>query len=338
MNVIKVPLKEAEQAKQYLISTENLSDAYKVTSKEGFVYFPIISKTKIGKKYPFGSLTLKKIHKKEKDLKKILAKTFTKKQIEKLKTAYDQVGSIAILEIDKTMIKKEKQIAKTLLSIQSSIKTVLKKEGGHGGEFRVQKMKFLAGLNTRETVHRENGVQLSLDVENVYFSPRLSTERKRIMQLVKKGESVLVMFSGCAPYPCVLAKNTAAKEIYGVELNPVGHQYGLKNVALNKLINVFLFQGDVRTIVPTLGKKFDRILMPLPKSSQNFLDVALSVAKKATVIHCYDFVHEDQFDSAVQKVKDACVVAGKKCTILGVVKCGQQSPHVYRICVDFVVG
>ena len=186
MNAIKVPLQQAEAAKQYLIETQNLSDVYKVASKEGFVYFPIVSKQKVGKKYLVVLVQLKKIQKKEKDLKKILAKSFTKKQLEKLKTAYDQVGSIAILEIDKTMTEKETQIAEVLLQTQSSIKTVLKKEGGHVGEFRVQKMKFLAGIDTRETIHRENGVQLSLDVENVYFSPRLSTERKRIMQLVRK--------------------------------------------------------------------------------------------------------------------------------------------------------
>lgn len=337
MNVIKVPLQQAEHAKRYLISTQNLSDVYKVASKDGFVYFPVISKTKVGKKYIVVSLNLKKIQKKERNLKKILAKNFTKKQIEKLKTAYDQIGSIAILEIDKTMIEKEKQIAKALLQIQPSIKTVLKKEGGHIGKFRVQKMKFLAGVNTQETLHRENGIQLILDVEKVYFSPRLSTERKRIVQLVKKGESILVMFSGCAPYPCVLAKNTAAKEIYCVELNPIGHEYALRNVAANKLKNVFLFQGDVRAVVPTLDKKFDRILMPLPKSSQDFLDIALSVAKKGTVIHCYDFLHEDHFQDAVKKIENACAVARKKCKIIGIFKCGQHSPHVYRICVDFEV-
>jgi hypothetical protein len=36
----------------------------------------------------------------------------------------------------------------------------------------------------------------------------LSTERKRISELVKPGEKVLVMFSGAAPYVCVIAKKT----------------------------------------------------------------------------------------------------------------------------------
>jgi len=48
-------------------------------------------------------------------------------------------------------------------------------------------------------------------------------------------------------------------------------------------------------------------------------------------------VHEDHFPDAVKKVEDACIVTGKKCKIIAVVKCGQQSPHVYRICVDFEV-
>lgn len=337
MFAAKVPVKDAEQVKQYLVETDNFSPQYKVVSKQGFVYFPLVSKVKFKKKYSVVAVQLPKRNIKETDLRKKIAQHFTKKELEKLKTAFDHIGTIAIVEIDKEFLPKAKYIGEALLGLVPSVKTVLKKEGAHGGEFRTQHMKFLAGIDTRETMHRENGVSLWLDVEQVYFSPRLSTERKRIMQLVKPGESILVMFSGCAPYPCVLAKNTAAKEIYGVELNPVGHQYGLKNVAANKLKNVFLFNGDVRAVVPRLGKKFDRILMPLPKSSEEFLDVALAAAKKGTIIHCYDFLHEDHFQDAVVKIEKACALTGKRCKILGIFKCGQHKPRAYRICVDFEV-
>ncbi|MEK6921152.1 MAG: class I SAM-dependent methyltransferase family protein, partial [Nanoarchaeota archaeon] len=302
------------------------------------VYFPLASKLKFKKKYPVVSAQLPKRDLKETDLKKKISSHFTSKELEKLKTAFDHVGSIAIVEVDVSLAKKAKFIGKALLDLVPSVKTVLKKEGRHEGEFRTQNMKLLAGVNTRETMHRENGVSLWLDVEKVYFSPRLSNERKRIMQLVKPGEVVLVMFSGCGVYPCVLSRNTAARAIYGVELNLVGHQYGLRNVVANKLKNVFLFNGDVRNVVPTLGKKFDRILMPLPKSSEEFLDVAFTVSRHGTVIHCYDFLHEDHFQDAVVKIKKACAVAGKKCRILGIFKCGQHSPHVFRICVDFEVA
>ena len=87
-------------------------------------------------------------------------------------------------------------------------------------------MVFLAGFDTKETIHKENNVRLKLNVEEVYYSARYSTERKRIMQLVKPGEDILIMFSGAAPFVCVLSKNTKAKEIIGIELNPIGHSCG----------------------------------------------------------------------------------------------------------------
>jgi tRNA (guanine37-N1)-methyltransferase len=334
MLAIKVVAKDAENAKNFLLQQENLSRDYHVFSKDGFVYFPIIKKTA---QYPVVSVQLKKQEKKEQDLKKILQDKLTTKEQEVLKTAFDHIGTIAILEIDNTLKKKEKIIAQALLDALPSVKTVLKKAGIHEGVFRTQRMALLAGVNTRETIHRENGISLQLDVEKVYFSPRSSNERIRIAHCVKKGESILVMFSGCAPFPCVLSKNTPAKEIYGVELNPLGHKYGLKNVALNKLKNVFLYEGDVRTVVPKLGKKFDRILMPLPKSAEDFLDVALAAVKKGGIIHFYDFLHEEKFHEASDKIKKACKTAHKKCRILRTVKCGQYSPWTFRICVDFKV-
>ena len=336
MDAIKVQAKDAEKAKLYLISTENLSSAYRVHSDKGFVYFPVNSPKNV-KGYRVVSVRLKKNEKHEQDFRKQLLDTLTLEEKSVLKSAFDHVGTIAIVEIDKILEKKEHLIGQAILDMVPSVKTVLKKAGIHEGVFRTQKMALLAGEDTRVTTHRENGVALTLDVEQVYFSPRSSNERKRIMQQVKKGESILVMFSGCAPYPCVLAKNTSAKEIYGVELNVLGHEYGLKNVAANKLKNVFLYYGDVREVVPALKKKFDRILMPLPKSAEDFLDVAFGAVKKKGVIHFYDFLHEDDFKKAAEKIQDACKTAKKKCKILRTVKCGQYSPRTFRICVDVKV-
>jgi tRNA (guanine37-N1)-methyltransferase len=336
MYALKVLAKKAEKAKKYLLETQNLSHEYRILSEKGFIYFPVNSKSRV-EGYSVVSKTMQKHEKHEQDLRVLLQKKLTKKELKILKTSFDHVGTIAILEIDDALQKKEKIIARALLDALPSVKTVLKKAGIHEGVFRTQNMQLLAGIDTRETIHRENGVSLKLDVEHVYFSPRSSTERMRIARLVKKGESILVMFSGCAPFPCVLSKNSPAKEIYGVELNPLGNQYGLKNVSLNKLKNVFLYQGDVRAVVPALHTQFDRVLMPLPKSAEDFLDVALAAVKKGGVIHFYDFLHEEHFAEADEKIKKACTLAKKKCRILRTVKCGQYSPRTFRICVDVKV-
>ena len=336
MLCVKVPKKEAEKVKMYLYEKKIFDEGYRIATNKDFIFFPV--KNKFKSKYDFVNKKLDKSKIQKLTLKDALKSKLSKKEIEHLKTSYDTIGGIAIIEVVPELEKKEKLIATTLLDINKNITTVLKKAEHHSGVFRTQKLKWLTGKKTKETVYKENNIRLKLDVEKVYFSVRLSTERKRIAKQVKKGEDILVMFSGCAPYPVVLAKNTEAKEIVGVEINPVGHKYGLENLKLNKINNVKLYCGDVKKVVPKLEQKnFDRILMPLPKSAEDFLDVALKASKKGTTIHFYDFLHDDEFDKAKEKIKKACKNLGLKPKILRTVKCGQHSPHVFRICLDFKV-
>ena len=268
-------------------------------------------------------------------------KKLTKKEMMYLKAAYDIVGSIAIIEIPRELVKKQKVIANTLLWLHKQVHTVVKKKGIHAGELRLQKVVVLAGEKTKETIHVESGTRLKVNVEEVYFSARLSTERLRVAKQIKKGERVLVMFSGCAPYPCVFSRNTKAKHIFGIELNKKGHELGLENVRLNKAKNITLFQGDVRKVIPKLmktEKKFDRVLMPLPRDASQFLDLALNVVKKKGKIHLYDFVAKEDFPQASkEKIKVACKKARKKCRILRAVQCGSYAPGRFRVCVDFTV-
>jgi len=45
------------------------------------------------------------------------------------------------------------------------------------------------------------------------------------------------MFAGVGIYCLILAKN--AKQVYGIEVNPVAHKYALENLKLNKIGNIF---------------------------------------------------------------------------------------------------
>ena len=245
-------------------------------------------------------------------------------------TSYDIVGDLIIIN---DIVKRK--IAEKLLKTHKNVKVVLVKQKKYSGKYRLPKLKVIAGEKRKETIHKENNVRLKLDVEKVYFSSRMSTERKRIYLQVKPKESILVMFSGSGVYPCVIAKNTKAKEIYGIEINPIAHKYALENLKLNKINNVKLFKGDVKKVIPKSKKKFDRVLMPLPKGGEDYLDIALKVVKKNGIVHFYDFLHEDEFDKTVEKIDRACKNLKKKYKIIKIVKCGQFSPRVYRICVDF---
>lgn len=336
MKVLQVPLKQTEKIKK-LLAKEKLIDFSRCSEKDKeYFYFPVTK----SKKIPGTKIVDRKLGprvQQETNLADALRYYLTKDELKLLKTSYDVVGNIAVLEIPPELEPKETIIAEQLMKLNKSITTVVKKKGIHGGEYRTQETEHLAGRKTKVSLHKENDVILKVDVDKTYFSVRLSTERKRIAELVKPGEDILVMFSGCAPYPCVLAKNTDAKQIVGIEINPEAHKLGLENVKLNKLNNVTLINGDVTIEVPRLGKRFDRILMPLPKTAGDFLPTALLAAKKGTVIHFYDFLSEDEFGIAHKKVKTACKNAGFGCRILKTVKCGQHAPRVFRICVDFLI-
>ncbi len=336
MKVLQVPLRQTEKVKRLLIKEKLIDLGFCREKDKGYFYFPITKARKI----PNTKIVDKELSpktQKETDLADVLKYYLTKDELKLLKTSYDLVGSIAILEIPSELEPKETIIAEQLLKLNKSITTVVKKKGIHSGEYRTQETEYLAGKDTKVSFHKENGVVLKVDVDKTYFSVRLSTERKRIAGLVKSGENILVMFSGCAPYPCVLAKNTDAKQIIGIEINPEAHKLGLENVKLNKLDNVTLINGDVKQEVPKLDRTFDRILMPLPKSAEDFLPAALQATTSGTVIHFYDFLKEDEFGLAHDKIKRACKNAGIKCRILKTVKCGQHAPRVFRICVEFKI-
>jgi tRNA (guanine37-N1)-methyltransferase len=334
MLCIKVPLADAEKIKKELVKHDLLDKNYAVAKDKGFIYFPVKRKFKTNNThYEFKKKLVKK-KTSQASLKSSLSTKLNEKDLKFLRKSMDVIGTIAILEIPKELEKKEKIIAGELLKINTNIKTVLKK-GKHEGVYRIQKLKYLAGEKTKETIYKENNVLLKLDVEKVYFSPRLSSERKRIMQLITKPEEVLVMFSGCAPYVCVIAKNTPAKQVDGVEINPIAHNYALQNIMLNRLSNAGVYLGDVKNIVSKLKRKYDRIIMPLPKSAADYLEVAFSVSKPGTIIHFYDFQIEGEFEKSVDKIRKACEQAGKNYKILGITKCGQSSPREFRICVDF---
>ncbi len=320
----------AEKVRINLVAKNYLLKNYKIVRDEKYIYFPVtplVSNSNL----PFKCKLIDYNFQKH-DLKQNLREPSNIR-------AYDIVGNVAIIEIPKNLVKGEKNIAEGILNSHKNIKSVFKKKGAHFGTFRTQKLKLLAGKNNKETIHKEHNCQLKLDVEKVYFSPRLSNERKRIFLQVKPKENVLVMFSGCGVYPITIAKNSKALKVYGVEINPIAHKYAIENLTLNHLKNVICLKGDAKKIVPKIKMKFNRIVMPLPKGGEDFLNAAFRVAKKNTMVHLYDFIEEKDLipnpKETYSNIEKACKKNKLKFKILGWSKCGQIGPRQFRICVDF---
>lgn len=331
-------LKYAQKVKEFLAKRSLLHPDHLPVKELDHIFFPMAKKVIVPNAKVVNTKFSFPERQKQVTVDELLKGKLTFKEMELLPRTQELVGEIMILEIPEELKSKEKLIAEAYLKANKHIFTVVKKSDIHTGQFRTRKVTILAGKKSKETVHHENGIELKLHLERTYFSARSGSERLRIAQLVKPGEVVLVMFSGAAPYPLVIARNSEARHVYGIELNPEAHAYALENVQLNNLQDkVTILHGDVKHKIPPLKEKFDRIAMPLPKTGEQFLDLALLKAKKNAIIHLYSFLDETEINPYAKKVKQICQKLGKKIKVLRKVKCGQFSPGTFRVCLDLKV-
>ncbi len=257
-------------------------------------------------------------------------------------SSYDIVGSkgraIIIAEFPEWVSEEEKKkAAMELLKRHKNARSVLEKSGERSGRFRLRKLKLLAGESRTEVLHKEHGYLLKLDPTKVYFSPREATERQRIASQIAPGERVLVMFSGVAPYCIAIGKKQPlVEEIVGIEINPHAHRYALENVRINKLEGkVRLYLGNVSDVCKRLAEKFDRIIMPLPRSAYRYLKYAFPLLKKGGVLHFYHVAREENGEKVCRKILERNARRfGREVKVLLVKKVLSYAPRKWKFVAD----
>ncbi len=343
MKFLKVPRKDGEKTRQELLAAGVLDKEYPISSEGDFIYLPLASGAELPSQAVSGfEVVEREAEKREMPPKKLadaLSGLLTGAERDALVASFDIIGDVAIVEIPDGLEPKERQIGEALLRVHKNVKTVLKKLGPMEGEFRVRRLGFLAGEDKTETTYRENGVPMRLDVAQVYFSVRLAGERKRIAGLVKRGERVLVLFAGVGPFALAIAKKRPDARVVAVEINPEAVRYMKENIALNKFKNIEPFGGDVRDVVPSLpAGSFDRVVMPLPKSAEDFLGIAFSAVKDGGIVHFYTLADaSDPFGEAMEKAELKAEKAGVSVEILSQRIVRPYSPLIVQVVLDLVV-
>ncbi len=356
--VLCVKLKKAngERVKIFLKSKGWLDAGYKIGKTMNYLFVPASDKSNfdlIQKQFPDASIENRNLQKTEGqhgDLKSLLEKVLPSSAVKDVVASFDIIGDIAVTEIPDHLKKHEVAMAWTLKRFHTNVNVVAKKDSITKGKYRIRKIKVLVGDKRTETVHRESGVRLKTDLNKAYFSPRLGTDRSRIANLVKKNENILIMFAGVGPYALVIAKKNPDVKITGIEINKDAVGYFKENLKLNKNIyadkkyaplgkkaldriknTITILQGDVNTVIPKIKEKFDRILMPLPQTAHEYLDLVRPIAKKNATVHLYHFCRKDHFK------EDAKKVVPKWAKLISINKCGAYAPYVYRVCIDMKV-
>ncbi|MFB5633141.1 MAG: class I SAM-dependent methyltransferase family protein, partial [Nitrosopumilus sp.] len=139
-------------------------------------------------------------------LKKSLENILSPKESEELISAFDQIGEIIIVRIPESLLSKKKIIGEALLNDVKIVRSVFYQASAVEGDFRTRNLEIIAGEDNTETEYREFGCKFIVDVENAFFSPRLSTERDRIANLIQEGEVMTNMFAGVGMFSIIAAK------------------------------------------------------------------------------------------------------------------------------------
>lgn len=254
------------------------------------------------------------------------------------KIPQDIIGNIAILKFKRStpfIIKKIK--AYIFLKKHKNIKTVVEKIEKFSTNLRVQKTRHLAGEKTKEAIYKENNCIFKLNIDKTYFSPRLSNERKliaeKISAIAKNGSKILVMFSGVAPYPIVIAKKLKQKKIkvviYSNEINKKAVEYAKLNIKLNKVEDyIKTIHEDARNLPNIIKEKFDFIVMPRPNIKETFLEAALAMSKKGTIIFYHGFGKKEEVEKELRK---------SKIKNFSIKKAGDIAPYKFRWLAEFKV-
>ncbi|MFQ6086108.1 MAG: class I SAM-dependent methyltransferase family protein [Candidatus Bathyarchaeia archaeon] len=221
---------------------------------------------------------------------------------------YEIIGDVAVIKsfLVKATVSTLRAQAEIIMERNPHVKTVLYQTAPVIGEYRTRGLKWILGKRKTNAIYKENGCLFRIDLPRVYFSPRLSFERMRLARLVRPNEIVVNMFAGTGPFSIVIARHSLARLIYSIDLSPAAVDQMIDNIGLNKVAGrVVPILGDAAAVVKKdLRGLSDRVLMPLPERSFEYLPYALMALRNRTgCIHYYDFTHARKTEEPVDLVK-----------------------------------
>ena len=244
--------------------------------------------------------------------------------------SYERVGDVAVIDEDDP--ERARELTDAIVDSDLPLETVLNKRSPIEGTERVREWAVLAGEGTTVR-HREYGYEYALDLAQVYFSPRLATERHRVASQVEAGEQAFDMFAGVGPFVIPFADRGAT--CVAVDVNPAAIEYLRENAERNGVSDrITALCGDVREVAGDYTNWADRIVMNLPHSGAGFLETAVGLAGERCRLHYYDIQHEDDpFGPGEAAIR---AVAGSEYDVSVAERRVVRSyaPHELNVCLD----
>ncbi len=332
---VRVSLEEGEQTRRELADADLIDDEYELTAEDGELYVPVTDPDAVPDTLAVVSMTVP-----ERETQT------TPADVLGFDPSYERLGKTVLLDEDDD--ERAREIADAVLESDLPVDTVLNKQSKVKGETRIRDWDLLAGEDT-EVVHREYGCEFVLDLADVYFSPRLATERHRVAEQVGEARSAseqasgqrpratdehaVDMFAGVGPFVIPFAKRGA--ECVGVDVNEDAIEYLRENARRNGVEDrVTAICADVREVAAEYEGWADRLVMNLPHSADEFLETAVVLAGDDCVLHYYDIQHEDDPFGPGERAIRAAAEPEYEVTVETRHTVRSYAPHELNVCLD----
>lgn len=311
MLCLKVPRTEGEEVRKKLLDTGLLDTDYRIERENDHLLIPVKGVPEELEEYETLHRALDKRDKEIGDYRQLVELTDDLKDL--LPSSYDIVGDIVLIKIPDELEEYRNEIGEALIRSHKKVKTVLEDKGVIG-DFRVRDVEFVAGDEKTITLYREHGIELVIDVAESYFSPRLATERLRILDKVRKDDVILDMFAGVGPFGILLAKKGGVKRVHCIDINPRAIELLKENIELNGVGDrVKAHLGDAAEVGPSLDA--NRVIMNLPHSARDYIEHALASIRSSGTIHYYEILQRDDIHQRPKDIVEEIRNTGRRCVL-----------------------
>jgi tRNA (guanine37-N1)-methyltransferase len=318
---VRVPREDGEATRQRLAERDAVSDDHEIEVVDGDLYVPLAPDADL-------DAIAERYEVVERDAPERETQTLPR-DVLGFEPSYERLGDVVIVDEDDP--DRAAAIADALVESDIPLETVVDRASPVEGELRVREWNLLHG-DDAVTVHREYGCAYEVDLEAVYFSPRLATERRRVTEQVADGERFFDMFAGVGPFVIPAAKRGA--DAVGVDLNEVAVEYLRRNAERNGVAErVTAIYGDVRE-VEGYDDWADRIVMNLPHSADAFLETAVALASDDCTIHYYDIQPDDDPFGPGERAIRAAAEPAYDVSVETRREVRSYAPHEENVCLD----
>ncbi|MDS0259235.1 class I SAM-dependent methyltransferase family protein [Haloarcula sp. S1CR25-12] len=288
---VRVSREEGEATRRRLAEADLVDDGYDITVEDGALYVPVTDPSAVPDTFEVVGF----------DAPVREGQTMPADRLG-FEPSYERLGDLVIVDEDDP--DRAQRVADAIVASDLPVEGVLNRASKIKGTERVRDWEILAG-DTTEVVHREYGCAFELDLAEVYFSPRLATERHRVVEQVTAGERAFDMFAGVGPFVVPFARQGAT--CVGTDINERAIEYLRRNAERNGVADrVTAVCGDVREVAAEYAGWADRVVMNLPHSAGEFLDTAVELAGDDCTLHYYDIQPDtDPFGPGERAIREA---------------------------------